>query len=166
MKDARSLVGCATFPSSATPVHPIVTGWSSAGFGDFPTSESEPVETLVQRPSREGEPRPKDQGAFHRQQPARYLWIAPRARARVGLPSRRPYGRDIAKRRDHRSRWGRRASAVYALAGESEHLFYRSEPPRPDERSDPDGSVGRTSEKVSLVFGAGSTAAPLTVSTV
>jgi len=41
----------------------------------------------------------------------------------VGLPSRRPYGRDIAKRRDHRSRWGQRASAVYALAGENEHLF-------------------------------------------
>jgi len=166
VKDARSLVGCATFPSSATPVHPFVTGWSSVGFGDFPASESEPIETHVRKPPREEEPRPEDQGAFHRQQPARYPWIAPQARARVGLPSRRPYGRDIAKRRDHRSRWGKRASALYALAGEHERLLGPTEPPRPDERSDSLGSVGRIKEEVSLFVGAGPTAAPLTVSTV
>jgi hypothetical protein len=49
---------------------PVVTGWSSVGSGESPTSESEPIETLVQKPSREGEPCPEDQGAFHRQQPA------------------------------------------------------------------------------------------------
>jgi hypothetical protein len=84
---------------------------------------------------------------------------------RVGLPSRRPYGRGIAKRCVHRSRWGRRASALHALAGESERLCYQPQPPRPTERSGHGSSVGQTAMRFPS-RGVESTAAPLTVSTV
>lgn len=70
VKDARSLVGCATFPSSATPVHPFVTGWTGVGSGVIPHPRRKPIETPVRRPLREEEPSPEDQGAFHRLQPA------------------------------------------------------------------------------------------------
>jgi hypothetical protein len=69
---------------------PIVTDWPGAGFGDIPTSETEPVETLVQWPPREEEPRREDQGAFRRQQPARYARIAPRARVGSVSPHAAP----------------------------------------------------------------------------
>lgn len=71
MKDARSLVGCGAFPSSATPVHPFVTGWFSPGLGEVPGSKTEPIETHVLRHPREEAPRRVDQGAFHRPQFAR-----------------------------------------------------------------------------------------------
>ena len=65
------LGGVHAFPSSATPVHPFVTGWSSMGLGDVPTSETEPIETHALWHPREEEPRRVDQGTFRRQHSAR-----------------------------------------------------------------------------------------------
>lgn len=165
MKDARSLVGCATFPSSATPVHP------SSPVGPARGLEKSPCPNRNRsRPTFSGPPAkrsPVTRTRVHSAASSLPVRVDRSTRpCEVGLPSRRPYGRDIAKRCRHRSRCGRRASAFHALAGESKRLCFRPEPPRPDERSDPGGSVGRTAEKVSLFVGAGSTAAPLTVSTV
>ena len=57
-----------------------------------------PIETYVPPPFREEERRHEDQGAFHRQRSARYVSITRCALRRIGLPSRRSYGRSIANR--------------------------------------------------------------------
>jgi len=110
-------------------------------------SESEPIETHVLRPPREEEPRPVDQGAFRRQPPASPRLdcsahgmigpgsphAAPTEGALRSVPPTVPGGGD--EPRLFCLGWGERAP------------FFPSESPCPDERSDPDGSVGRTAER-------------------
>jgi len=92
-------------PSSAPLVHPIVTGAPSVRLGEslrlVAATDRDP--RIVA--SREEEPLPGNQGAFHCQRSAVCTSIARCDRVRIGLPSRRSYGRNIAKRTIHRSRW-------------------------------------------------------------
>ena len=86
------------FPSSAPLVHPSSSVRSARGLESPHVRMLPPIETLELRPFREEEPLLEDQGAFHCQQSAVCTSIARCDRARIGLPSRRSYGRSIAKR--------------------------------------------------------------------
>jgi hypothetical protein len=65
-----------------------------------------PIETPETLPFREEEQLFGDQGAFHRRRSAVCTSIARCDRERIGLPSRRSFGRSIAKRLRHCSQWG------------------------------------------------------------
>jgi hypothetical protein len=98
VKDSRHLDGCANSPPQHLPCTHFVTGAPGTGAGESPCPKLPPIETLVPPPFREEEPRHEDQGAFHRQRSARYVSITRCALRRIGLPSRRSYGRSIANR--------------------------------------------------------------------